>query len=91
MGQVRLANHLLAGSEEPKISNLVFMGMGEPLANMNALEDAILIMCDRKGLALSPGKVTVSTIGLISKFPRLAELKVNLAISLNAPRRSCGL
>lgn len=68
------------------VANLVFMGMGEPLANLDSVLDAIEILCDSKGADFSPRRITVSTVGLL---PKIAELgrrnpKVGLAISLHA-------
>jgi len=69
-----------------RISNLVFMGMGEPLANYQATRDAIETITDAEsGIGISPRKITVSTVGLVPQIQRLmAETNVNLAISLHA-------
>jgi 23S rRNA (adenine2503-C2)-methyltransferase len=68
-----------------RITNLVFMGMGEPLANMEALSDAIRRLTNKLwGLGWSPRRITVSTAGLASRLKDIAPLGVNLAISLNA-------
>jgi 23S rRNA (adenine2503-C2)-methyltransferase len=85
VGQLLVANAML-GTDQ-RVSHLVFMGMGEPLANYAALVSAIRIITDaRLGLGYSPRRVTVSTVGLVSGIDRLGreDLKVNLAISLHA-------
>jgi 23S rRNA (adenine2503-C2)-methyltransferase len=85
VGQVLAANALLEGGQ--RVTHLVFMGMGEPLANLGALVPALRIITDAKlGLGYSPRRVTVSTVGLVSGMDRLGRenLKVNLAISLHA-------
>jgi 23S rRNA (adenine2503-C2)-methyltransferase len=88
LGQLLAANALLEGGPAPaRVTHLVFMGMGEPLANLEALVASIRIMIDpRLGLGYSPRRLTVSTVGLVSGIERLAraDLKVNLAISLHA-------
>lgn len=68
------------------ITNIVFMGMGEPLANIDAVMQAIGIITSDKGLGVSPRRITVSTNGLVPGIARLgaAGLKVSLAVSLNA-------
>lgn len=68
--------------------NLVFMGMGEPLDNLDAVIPALDILCDPKGYAFSPRRVTVSTVGLAKWLPRLAAAHpgVNIAWSLTATR-----
>ncbi|OGQ94611.1 MAG: 23S rRNA (adenine(2503)-C(2))-methyltransferase [Deltaproteobacteria bacterium RIFOXYD12_FULL_57_12] len=67
------------------INNLVFMGMGEPLANYDNLITALAVLMDAKGLEFTARRVTVSTCGIV---PRLADLardtRVNLAVSLHA-------
>lgn len=69
-----------------KLRNLVFMGMGEPLLNLDALLPALGIILSSKALDFSPRRVTVSTCGWIPGIERLAAvgLDVNLAVSLNA-------
>jgi 23S rRNA (adenine2503-C2)-methyltransferase len=68
-----------------RITNIVFMGMGEPLANMDALSEAIRRLTNKPwGLGWSPRRMTVSTAGLATRLKDIAPLGVNLAISLNA-------
>ncbi len=70
-----------------QISNIVFMGMGEPLYNYDNLIAAIDIMMDGDGLALSRRKITVSTSGVVPKIVSLAkDAGTNLAVSLHAVR-----
>ncbi len=66
--------------------NLVFMGMGEPLLNYDAVMHAVRILADRDGLGLSPRRITLSTSGIIPGILRLAreEVRPKLAVSLNA-------
>lgn len=67
------------------VTNIVFMGMGEPLDNMQAVLDCISIISDDNGLAFGMRKLTVSTCGLIPKIPEFKDLcGAKLAISLNA-------
>ena len=67
------------------LTNYVFMGMGEPLANYDRLIRAIEIMTARWGLGISPRRITVSTVGLIPQLERLvADTRVNVAVSLSA-------
>ena len=70
---------------EPEPLNLVFMGMGEPLHNLDNLMAAFELLTDAKGLALSPKRITVSTSGLVSGIDRLGAFKKRprLAVSLN--------
>ncbi len=68
------------------ISNVVFMGMGEPLANYENVVRAIQIMMDDNAYGLGKRKVTVSTSGIVPKIDKLREvLDVSLAVSLHAP------
>ena len=69
------------------VTNVVFMGMGEPLSNFAQVTRAIRLMIAHWGLALSGRRITVSTVGLPAQIRRLAELDipVTLAISLHAP------
>ncbi|MBN22313.1 MAG: 23S rRNA (adenine(2503)-C(2))-methyltransferase RlmN [Bdellovibrionaceae bacterium] len=67
------------------ITNIVFMGMGEPLHNVDAVIDACKILLDSTGLHFSKRKITVSTSGLVPAIERLiGETDVSLAVSLNA-------
>jgi 23S rRNA (adenine2503-C2)-methyltransferase len=67
------------------VSNIVFMGMGEPLYNYEAVRDAIAILTDGDGLSLSKRRITVSTSGVVPEMHRLgAECGTMLAISLHA-------
>lgn len=72
--------------EEPsRLTNIVFMGMGEPLLNYDAVLKAIKIMISDSGMNFSKRKVTLSTCGIVPMIKRLGEeTEVNLAISLNA-------
>lgn len=83
VGQVLGARELLRPGE--RISNLVFMGMGEPLANYDAVVEAIRILMADWGLGLSGRRITVSTVGLVPALQRLVrETPVQVAISLSA-------
>jgi 23S rRNA (adenine2503-C2)-methyltransferase len=69
-----------------RITHVVYMGMGEPLANYAATVQSIRILTDPHAIGLSPRRITVSTVGLVSGIERLAreDLRVRLAISLHA-------
>lgn len=68
------------------IRNVVFMGMGEPLDNLDALIDAITIFTDGQGLHLSPNRVTVSTVGLLPQLERLmSTTNASIALSIHSP------
>lgn len=69
------------------VSNIVFMGMGEPLYNFDAVCDAVAVMADGEGLSLSKRRITVSTSGVVPQIPALGEQAgAMLAISLHAVR-----
>jgi 23S rRNA (adenine2503-C2)-methyltransferase len=71
--------------ESERITNVVFMGMGEPLANYDALLEAIEILRADWGQGLSPRRITVSTVGLLPQLERLVrDVPVNIAVSLSA-------
>jgi len=83
LGQVLAAQRLLP--EDRPITNLVLMGMGEPLANATAVEEAIRRLTNQSwGVGFSPRRVTLSTAGLSSRLKQVARMGVNLAVSLNA-------
>jgi len=70
------------------VRNVVFMGMGEPLDNLDNVVQAIRVLEDQRGMDIARRYITVSTAGLIDGIDRLARLEdgpVNLAVSLNAP------
>jgi 23S rRNA (adenine2503-C2)-methyltransferase len=87
VGQVWLANRELGYTGEERIvTNVVFMGMGEPLANYRNVVPAIEVMLDDFGFDLSRRRVTLSTSGLAPQIYRLAQdCNVALAVSLHAP------
>jgi 23S rRNA (adenine2503-C2)-methyltransferase len=71
--------------EERRLSNIVFMGMGEPLYNLDHVSDAIEIISDNEGLGLSRRRITVSTSGVVPELKPLGErTQAMLAISLHA-------
>jgi len=81
--QVLLARQQLAPDE--MISNLVFMGMGEPLLNLPAVSEAIRLFTDPKAFAIAPRRVTVSTAGVLPQIGPLLEVApIHLAVSLHA-------
>lgn len=67
------------------LSNIVVMGMGEPLYNFDNLSKALKILMDGDGIGISKRKITVSTAGMADNIPALADLGVKLAVSLHAP------
>jgi 23S rRNA (adenine2503-C2)-methyltransferase len=72
------------GSREPP-SNIVFMGMGEPLLNLPSVLEAIRIFTDPKGFVMAPRRITVSTVGVVPRIRPLLEVgPINLAVSLHA-------
>ena len=85
VGQVRVLVHALEMRTQP--FNIVLMGMGEPLHNYEATMKALRILADEHGFALSPRRVTLSTVGLLPALERLAgePFMPNLAVSLHAP------
>ena len=84
VGQVIAARRGLAAGE--RVTHIVYMGMGEPLANYAATVKSLRLLTDPRAFGFSPRRITVSTVGLVSGIERLAreDLKVNLAISLHA-------
>jgi len=83
--QVRVARALW-GTKTPPIQNIVFMGMGEPLDNLEEVARATHVLTDDRGLKLPPSRITVSTVGIADKIPAFFErCRAELAVSLNAP------
>jgi 23S rRNA (adenine2503-C2)-methyltransferase len=91
--QVRMGAAAMRDGELPggpgRLSNIVFMGMGEPLANYKRVIDAVHRICDPApdGLGISQRSVTVSTVGLVPAIRKMTEegLHVRLAVSLHTP------
>ncbi|WP_298269171.1 23S rRNA (adenine(2503)-C(2))-methyltransferase RlmN [Geobacter sp.] len=80
-----IVNQICAVMREVPFRNIVFMGMGEPLANLDNVIRALKIITHDDGLQFSTRRVTVSTAGLVPEMERLGrEVTVNLAVSLNA-------
>jgi 23S rRNA (adenine2503-C2)-methyltransferase len=87
IGQMWLAQHLLrqAGWGDNPITNVVFMGMGEPLLNVNQVFPAAEILMDDWGYGLSKRRVTISTSGIVPAMDMMTErLDISLAVSLHA-------
>ncbi len=74
------------GEQENQITNIVFMGMGEPLDNYGPVVDALHLMTSPEAMKVSTRKITVSTAGLVDKMKTFQKenLAINLAVSLNA-------
>jgi len=75
------------GGGERLVSNIVMMGMGEPLYNFEAVRDALLVVADGEGIAISKRRITLSTSGVVPNIARAgAEIGCMLAVSLHAVR-----
>lgn len=89
VGQVMMARDALGGWPSPQdgrlLSNIVMMGMGEPLYNYENVAKALKIVMDGEGISISKRRITLSTAGVVPMIRRCGEeLNVNLAISLHA-------
>ncbi len=78
--------HVKRSMDDPdRLTNIVFMGMGEPLANYEAVKRAVINLMDDGGLNFSRRKITLSTCGLVPQMERWGrEMNIKLAVSLNA-------
>ena len=85
LSTAEIVAQVVAASERVRLNNIVFMGMGEPMANYNAIMGSIRRMVD--DLGLSARGITVSTVGLVPRILQLADegLPLTLAVSLHAP------
>ena len=91
IGQVNYANRTLPvrSSGEPAVTNVVFMGMGEPLANYRNLVPALDLLISDFAYGLSRRRITVSTSGLVPQIEKLGDdCNVSLAVSLHAPNNA---
>ena len=81
-----IINQILSIPESEKLTNIVFMGMGEPMDNLDAVLGAIEVLTEPWGFAWSPKRITVSSIGKIKELRTLLETtKVHIAISVHSP------
>ena len=86
LSATEIINQVLSIPERDKLTNLVFMGMGEPLDNIDNLLRTLDILTSEWGMAWSPTRITVSTAGVAKTLPRLLdESKVHIAVSLHNP------
>lgn len=86
LSSTEIINQIISIPECDKLTNLVFMGMGEPLDNIDNLMLTLDILTSEWGMAWSPTRITVSTSGVAKTLPRLLdESKVHLAVSLHNP------
>ena len=88
IAQYRAARHVFGFN----VTNIVFMGMGEPMENLPAVIGAVRVLADRNGPAIAPARISISTAGRVEGIRRLADLareegfrRLRLAVSLNAP------
>jgi 23S rRNA (adenine2503-C2)-methyltransferase len=87
LGDWPSAERATKGSGVRLVSNIVMMGMGEPLYNFEAVRDALLIAADGEGIAISKRRITLSTSGVVPNIPRAGkEIGCMLAVSLHAAR-----
>jgi 23S rRNA (adenine2503-C2)-methyltransferase len=85
VNQVCTVRDWMLARDKGNLSNIVFMGMGEPLANLDNLLGSLSLLMEQRGLDFSSRRVTVSTCGLVPQMLELgAKTQVNLAISLHA-------
>ncbi len=85
VNQVCAVRDWIVEHEKEPLTNLVFMGMGEPLANLDNLLGAISLLTEQRGLDFSARRITVSTCGLVPQMLELGQkTSVNLAVSLHA-------
>ena len=84
---------LAAASFGRKVHNIVFMGMGEPMDNLEEVLRALEILTDPQGIDLAASRITVSTSGVVDamrEFYKRAPKGIQLAVSVNAPMIRCG-
>ena len=86
LSSAEIINQILSVEYSDKLTNLVFMGMGEPFDNLDEVMGALSVLTSEWGFAWSPKRITVSTIGHLSGIRRfLDESRCHLAVSLHSP------
>lgn len=81
-----IINQVLSVPDSERLTNVVFMGMGEPLDNVDAVLQVVEVMTAQWGFAWSPKRITVSTVGLLPGLKRLLdETSVHVAVSVHSP------
>lgn len=87
LSAAEIVSQILVFARLEKITNIVFMGMGEPLLNYDNVLAAIRVLNDPDGFNIGARRISISTVGIVPGIRRLAEesLQVNLAVSLHAP------
>lgn len=81
-----IINQVLSVDDSESLTNIVFMGMGEPLDNLDAVISAVDVLTAKWGLAWSPKRITVSTVGVLPALKRLLDsTSVHIAVSLHLP------
>jgi len=86
LSAAQIINQILSIPQSDKLTNLVFMGMGEPLDNLAPVLDTIDILTSKWGMAWSPKRITVSSIGKLHELQQLLNrTKVHVAISIHSP------
>ncbi len=86
LSSAEIINQILSVEEADRLTNIVYMGMGEPLDNISNILNTIEVLTESWGLAWSPKRITLSTIGVKKGLERfLSETKCHLAVSLHNP------
>jgi 23S rRNA (adenine2503-C2)-methyltransferase len=86
LGPGEILNQYLSLPEREQVTNIVYMGMGEPLDNLGNVMDSLEVLCSDWGFGLSPTRVTVSTVGLVPAIRTFLETsRCHLAVSLHTP------
>ena len=86
LSAAEIINQILSVPDSEKLTNVVFMGMGEPMDNVDAVLQVVEVLTAKWGLAWSPKRITVSSIGKMPELRRLLdETSVHVAISVHSP------
>lgn len=86
LSSAKILNQILSIPESEQLSNIVFMGMGEPMDNYEAIKETIDVLCSEWGMGWSPRRLTVSSVGILPMLERLIEeTQCHVAVSLHNP------